>query len=71
MLFKTLRKVLCRHKYTLLTRYETDSDMGVGYKLIEKYIMYCTKCKHETEMLKHEYEKTMAIQDIEENQTRD
>lgn len=66
-IFNLIKKLLCTHDFVLLAKYNADSEKGVGYNLVTRYIMYCPKCRHEVEMLEHEYNKTIARQDIDSN----
>ncbi|PGO60555.1 hypothetical protein CN981_08370 [Priestia megaterium] len=63
-MFRLLTRWFCTHEYHLLTTYEMDIDKGLGYDVKEFNILYCPKCRKETHVLQHDYEKIMARQRI-------
>lgn len=65
-----LKRLFCRHEYTLLTSYKTDVDETIGYKLEELFIIYCPKCKKEKTVGKVEYEKLMAKSEVDKEHER-
>ena len=63
-MIKRLKRLVCHHSFHFLASYSTDGDRGVGYREVEKFIIYCPKCGETKEVLKHQYESVMNKQKI-------
>lgn len=59
-----LKRLFCKHDFTLLTSYSADIDPTVGYTKARLYVIYCPNCGKEKTILEHEYESLMAKQEI-------
>ena len=69
MIFKRLKQLFCKHEFHFLVSYFDDNDAGVGYKKVEKFIIYCPKCKKKEVHLKYDYEAIMNKQKIDKEYT--
>lgn len=63
-------KCLCKHKYHLLTVYEKDVDVGIGFDMQKIFIIYCPRCSDEMEVREHVYNKIIARQKVDEEYER-
>lgn len=58
------KKLFCNHQFVLVSTFDSDIDSGVGYRLQTYHTLYCPKCKLSKDVLKHEYEKIVGIQEV-------
>lgn len=65
-----IKRLFCNHKYHLLSVYKKDLDKSQGYKVDNIHIIYCPKCKKETEVMAHIYKKIIERQKVDEEYER-
>lgn len=64
-----LKRLLCNHTYHLLTSYTVDSDKGVGYNKVDKFIVYCPRCGKKKHLSKQNYETMINQQRVDKEYT--